>query len=185
MRTRARAALLLVLLWRGGGLDVLPLGQAQQSGALFPTRCDLAAAPAEEGCPLAPLPPPPAQALFSLDADEGVAYLQVQRTESGSWPDARGAGAEQDPDDEDGAAGWVEVYQEGHRLMANFSGSEISIAVGGVDTYLWASVFDGQGRWAAQSNVLHTGGARMRARPGLICPYPLLPAWQVTMRVSL
>jgi len=167
--SRARAALLLVVLWRGGGTGVLPFGQAQP-GKLFPTPCDLAASPAEEGCST-PFPQP--QALFSLDAEEGVAYLQVQRTESRSWhdDDEGAASAEQDPDVDDGAAGWVEVYQEGHRLMANFSGSEISIAVGGVDTYLWASVFDGQGRWVAQSNVLHTGGAvcvRVRVRFSLM-----------------
>ena len=82
---------------------------------------------------------------FELDADEGVAYLQVEWT-----------GNDED-DAYEGGEGWVEVYQEGHRLMANFSGREIAIAVGRIDTYLWASVYDSRGRWVSQSNVLHTG----------------------------
>ena len=153
-----RAVLLLVMLWRGNGHPIsqggTPSPPAYQPGLFFPSHCDIGLLP-NDAC--APPPPPPAVALFSLDTDEGIAYLQVQRTEA--WREGGAAGAERDWDNEDSAAaGWVEVYQEGHRLMANFSGSEISIAVGGIDTYLWASVFDSRGRWIAQSNVLHTGG---------------------------
>ena len=115
-------------------------GSTTQPGTLFPSQFDLSSPSMPRG-----LFPPPVVAIFSLDDDEGVAYLQVQRSEP---REETGEGEE---------TGWVEVYQDGHRLMANFSGSELSIAVGGVDTYLWASVFDGSGQWIGQSNVLHTG----------------------------
>jgi hypothetical protein len=108
-------------------------------GTFFPSQWDLLR-PAAGGDGDGAAAPPPVVAVFSLDAEEGVAYLQVERTDGG-----------------DDGTGWVEVYQEGHRLMTNFSGSEISLLVAGVDTYVWASVFDGAGRWVGQSNVLHTG----------------------------
>ncbi|KAJ1496290.1 hypothetical protein T484DRAFT_1874671 [Baffinella frigidus] len=77
------------------------------------------------------------EVVLMLEEEEGVAYARVLRPE--------------------GSAGWMELWQEGHRLMANTTELELSIGTRGVDTYLWASLFDADGRWIAQSNVLHTG----------------------------
>jgi len=146
--------------------------------------------------------------VLELDEEEGVAYARALRPE--------------------GEDGWMELWQEGHRLMANttelvqpaalcrtsgtvcrptrphppggkradggrspqqpIGGSavsavtrapappqELSIGVRGVDTYLWASLYDGAGRWIAQSNVLHTGHhpvSHTRPLPAL-CNAPL------------
>ena len=72
-------------------------------------------------------------AIFSLDETEGVAYLQVHRVHAN--------------DSFDGPHGWVEVWQEGHRLMLNTTDDEVAITVTHADTYLWASVFDAAGQW--------------------------------------
>ena len=145
MRTQGALCALLLALSQtagaGGGRAWRVDESSTSPGTLFPSRRDLLRpAAAGAGCDDDGAAPPTVAAVFSLDADEGAAYLQVERT-----------------DGLDNGAGWVEVYQEGHRLMANFSGSEISLLVAGVDTYVWASVFDGAGRWVGQSNVLHTG----------------------------
>jgi hypothetical protein len=75
-------------------------------------------------------------ALFTLDESEGVAYLQVHREYSD--------GAAKD----DTARGWVEVWQEGHRMMVNSSDDEIVVTTGTTDTYLWASVYNAAGLWS-------------------------------------
>ncbi len=75
-------------------------------------------------------------ALFTLDESEGVAYLQVHREYSD------GAAKY------DTARGWVEVWQEGHRMMVNSSDDEIVITTGTTDTYLWASVYNSAGLWS-------------------------------------
>ena len=74
-------------------------------------------------------------AVFTLDESDGVAYLQVYR-EASDVASANGA-----------HRGWVEVWQEGHRLMVNSSDDEIVINTGTSDTYLWASVYDSAGEW--------------------------------------
>lgn len=83
------------------------------------------------------------RAIFALDREEGVCFLQVLQ-------------AEIEGDVED-TFGWVEVWQEGHRLMLNTTDMEVVISTGNYDTYIWASVFDERGRWIAESNLLHTG----------------------------
>lgn len=142
-----RGVTLIVLLGLRGNCHPVS-SPSSQPGVIFPSHCDL-----NDTCTAQPPPTPAAH--FSLDTDEGIAYLLVQWIQV--WHEDNLAGIERDVDEEESVGGWVEVYQEGHRLMANFSGSEISIAVAGVDTYLWASVFDTYGRWIAQSNILHTG----------------------------
>ena len=85
-------------------------------------------------------------ALFSLDDDEEVAELQVfveDKSTGEVFPYSRGR---------------IELWRENHVLMMNVSDtSELSVSVRHSNTYLWASVYDDEGNWIAESNVLHTG----------------------------
>eukprot|EP00960_Hanusia_phi_P020605 607348-Hanusia_phi.AAC.1 len=85
-------------------------------------------------------------ARFSLDQEEDIAYLEV-------FAESKDTG-EVFPYSE----GRIELWRENHVLMMNVSDtSELSVSVRNSNTYLWASVYDKDGRWIAESNVLHTG----------------------------
>ena len=82
--------------------------------------------------------------MATMHANEGLVYLYVVRDISHSVHDADenhlldGSGS--------GGDGWVEIWQQGHRLLLNTTEDDISFEFHGKDVYMWATVFNSMGR---------------------------------------
>lgn len=87
------------------------------------------------------------QASALLEYEHGTVYLQVVRGPAKALENS-------DPGGGNVGKGWVEVWQEGYRLLLNATDDEISFGLFGGDTYLWARIFDSSGRWTFAPKIL-------------------------------
>lgn len=90
-----------------------------------------------------------ALATMAWSDDEGYVHVQAIRdTGQMLGGDCNGHVMGEAEEELGGIGGWVEVWQEGHRLLLNSTEDEVRFELPeGVDTYMWASVFDHLGRW--------------------------------------
>ncbi len=81
-----------------------------------------------------------------LTMDDSTVYLQVFAGLSG--------GADllsQGEVDHEKAHGWTEIWQEGNYLLSNTTTTEVTFRLPGLDTYIWASVYDSMARYVCST----------------------------------